>query len=636
MTKKIQKISSLLVAMFFGATLYSFPIAQANSSPQFTNLPNEINLNVGDPLNLVIEASDPNNDILSFGVTPVPPGASISYLTDQSATFTYTAPGAPASFSLDFDVHDGVMGHSPTIRTVLFNIGSGSGGNQLPQFTSIPDIVTMRTRESRNIIIEASDPESDILSFNYTPAPAPHGNSSISYLSDQSATFTYTAPDYPTSFSLDFNIHDGVLGHNPIIRTVIFIIAGGGGSGGRNNPPIAVAKASPLSGNPPLEVTFDGTESEDSDGVIIFYDWDFDGDGIYDDDNSITTHTFASRGNHRVRLRAVDDDGGVGYADVNIAVGIGGSGGGGTLPRGVEVEKEVRLIGSDKFEQADTEETALPLGFNRIADVEYRISIHNDTRKTLSQLEIRDEFHGDKKVSMLNIRNIEGATYNEETKTFSIEESEVRPGEIVTFTYQATLKSKSRNALAYNSANVMKSTAADPAYVEFGRAGALNNLASLVKTADRNEAHPGELIAYQITYTNNTNSNLTNIVISDNYDERYVEIVEAEGAEDNGDRLLWRVESLDPQEVRKITYVVKIKENMTSGEIENRASMLANEGPIDTTAKVTIKILPGDPDKILPKTGASNLLLIFILTISLLASTSLLRFCKRKAESTIN
>ena len=43
-------------------------------------------------------------------------------------------------------------------------------------------------------------------------------------------------------------------------------------------PPVAVLSATPVSGNIPLDVVFDGSASYDSDGTIASYAWNF-GDG---------------------------------------------------------------------------------------------------------------------------------------------------------------------------------------------------------------------------------------------------------------------------------------------------------------------------------------------------------------------
>ena len=53
---------------------------------------------------------------------------------------------------------------------------------------------------------------------------------------------------------------------------------------GTNRPPIAIAGATPTSGDAPLTVTFDATQSSDPDpNETLTYSWDLDGDGAFDD-----------------------------------------------------------------------------------------------------------------------------------------------------------------------------------------------------------------------------------------------------------------------------------------------------------------------------------------------------------------
>jgi PKD repeat protein len=71
-------------------------------------------------------------------------------------------------------------------------------------------------------------------------------------------------------------------------------------------PPIAVASATPNSGDAPLAVQFSSAGSSDADGVIVTYAWDF-GDGT----TSLAanpTHTFTSVGNYTVTLIVVDNN----------------------------------------------------------------------------------------------------------------------------------------------------------------------------------------------------------------------------------------------------------------------------------------------------------------------------------------
>lgn len=72
------------------------------------------------------------------------------------------------------------------------------------------------------------------------------------------------------------------------------------------NAEFTYSPAQPRAGE---KVTFDASASSDSDGQIVLYEWDFDGDGKTDAVGKIVEHVFKSAGNYPVTLSVTDDDG---------------------------------------------------------------------------------------------------------------------------------------------------------------------------------------------------------------------------------------------------------------------------------------------------------------------------------------
>ena len=72
-------------------------------------------------------------------------------------------------------------------------------------------------------------------------------------------------------------------------------------------------------------IEFDGTGSTDNDcggSYIALYEWDFDGDGSYDDSGDIVNHAYDTTGVYTCRLRVTDDEGGIDTYDLDpITVG---------------------------------------------------------------------------------------------------------------------------------------------------------------------------------------------------------------------------------------------------------------------------------------------------------------------------
>jgi len=85
-----------------------------------------------------------------------------------------------------------------------------------------------------------------------------------------------------------------------------------------NTFPVAYFTASPLSGPAPLSVAFSAMLSEDPDGFILKWEWDF-GDGESAVGESIS-HTYDTPGTYDVTLRVTDDDSATATASRTITV----------------------------------------------------------------------------------------------------------------------------------------------------------------------------------------------------------------------------------------------------------------------------------------------------------------------------
>lgn len=95
----------------------------------------------------------------------------------------------------------------------------------------------------------------------------------------------------------------------------------------QNQSPTASFTEDVQSGNAPLSVHFDASGSSDSDGQIVEYAWDWDGDGLYDgfSDAPTANHLFSEAGLYTVHLRVTDDQFAHGTAQVDINVNVVGN-----------------------------------------------------------------------------------------------------------------------------------------------------------------------------------------------------------------------------------------------------------------------------------------------------------------------
>jgi PKD repeat protein len=85
-----------------------------------------------------------------------------------------------------------------------------------------------------------------------------------------------------------------------------------------NIAPIAVASATPDTGDAPLEVQFSSAGSTDTDGTIVSYAWNFGDTNTSTEANPL--HTYAAEGVYAVTLTVTDDDGATKVANVTVTV----------------------------------------------------------------------------------------------------------------------------------------------------------------------------------------------------------------------------------------------------------------------------------------------------------------------------
>ena len=97
--------------------------------------------------------------------------------------------------------------------------------------------------------------------------------------------------------------------------------------GGGNLAPVAfvdVAGGNLLPGQP---VAFDASRSYDPDGAIELFEWDFDGDQVFEVQTGASPtaeHSFGNPGEYLIAVHAVDSGGAGGYASVPVTIGLPG------------------------------------------------------------------------------------------------------------------------------------------------------------------------------------------------------------------------------------------------------------------------------------------------------------------------
>ena len=68
-------------------------------------------------------------------------------------------------------------------------------------------------------------------------------------------------------------------------------------------------------------ITFDGSGSNDPDGDIVSYEWDFDDDGEYDDGTGVSpTYSWSAKGTYSIKLKVTDDDDKTGTDEATVII----------------------------------------------------------------------------------------------------------------------------------------------------------------------------------------------------------------------------------------------------------------------------------------------------------------------------
>jgi PKD repeat protein len=92
--------------------------------------------------------------------------------------------------------------------------------------------------------------------------------------------------------------------------------------GSENTPPVADFSWAPSTPKVNQTIMFDASASNDSDGSITKYEWDWNNDGTYEDTSTTptATHSWAQAGNYPVLVRVTDNDGATSIKTISIPI----------------------------------------------------------------------------------------------------------------------------------------------------------------------------------------------------------------------------------------------------------------------------------------------------------------------------
>jgi YD repeat-containing protein len=142
------------------------------------------------------------------------------------------------------------------------------------------------------------------------------GNGSFETNSGSKATVTrsYSAEN---EYTVRLRITDNGGATDTAVRTLTII---------NNLPPTASFTTSPTFVKKGEPISFDASSSKDPDGSVTKYEWDFDGNGVYETSggsNPVISHSYATVGTYSVGLRVTDNGGKTATTTRSVSVNSG-------------------------------------------------------------------------------------------------------------------------------------------------------------------------------------------------------------------------------------------------------------------------------------------------------------------------
>ena len=171
-------------------------VVPVNNPPQITN-PGNQNNQEGETISLIIQASDPDEDSLSYSATGLPDGINIDTTTGKM-TGTLTN-GAVGSHSVTVSVFDGRLSRDVSFSWVITAVSA----NQPPQLTA-PGNQSNHPGDNINLNVQASDPDGDQLT--YTASGLPSG---LRISSSTGVIFGTLATDSAGNYDVTVSANDG-------------------------------------------------------------------------------------------------------------------------------------------------------------------------------------------------------------------------------------------------------------------------------------------------------------------------------------------------------------------------------------------------------------------------------------------
>lgn len=115
---------------------------------------------------------------------------------------------------------------------------------------------------------------------------------------------------------------------------------------------------------------------------------------------------------------------------------------------------------------------------------------------------------------------------------------------------------------------------------------------------------PGHKIGYTLTVFNTGDTDATNVVLRDRFNDEYLDVSDASGGYENADVVTWNLGTLRPGEMRQVNYDLAVNDSFPLGQValDNTASVQSlendadNQDNVERTTIVVTRSAPPPPD----------------------------------------
>ncbi|MFH1012805.1 MAG: DUF11 domain-containing protein, partial [Candidatus Peregrinibacteria bacterium] len=334
---------------------------------------------------------------------------------------------------------------------------------------------------------------------------------------------------------------------------------------------------------------------------------------------------------------------------VQTAGGGGGGGGGGgrVVYQGtmeIEVEKLLSLDGVN-YRPATEEGMAIIIPEKQVTTLFVKVRIDNEKNPfSAKDIRFRHSFERGGSDMFGALKNVQNAAYNPENGEITV--GKVLAGKSLEFSYEVRIDERGQSDLfALDKLELLgfttglstaqghltyKGTGVTTSYVIAGQLPA--NVIPVDFTAPAGEdsalrvrvssntrtAGLGDSVTFTVTAYNTGNTDLTNLVVTHEYDESGLKVTRAVGARDNGSELSWNRTILRPGQTATYQFTAQVKGTAASvvrGLTRAALSEFDYNNQIENWLNIGAAALQPDRSYELARTGAGQLMLMLLISV---------------------